>query len=471
MIIKNSGDGKTFKARVEYLTHDVKAKSAERIEWTHTFNLANTGEHVPAAVNEMYLTAENAELLKQQAGFRGGGRSTERPVKHYSLSWAIPDNPTQEHMIETAMGFLRHMGWQEHQVLLISHNDKPYKHVHLLINAVHPLTGLRLNDDFENKRAQKWAAQYELQQGKVYCEERFKEPRQREKNMPRNIWMELKPYEQQFQAEAELTKGDANNPNDKRNGEWKALKILQRAERLEFVASWRAESKELRNEIYREMRSEFRDRWAAYFWSKRHGLDAEDLAARKDRLISDQKAFIEGKSGLLKELKTDRQGVYRELLDNQKEARGELKFLQQRQLDTSNFFKEQFDQYREDRLHTAFREAAAEVGIGPARSAVPRDRKREERVIEEPTAANSPDGAGPRSRSRDRLGAGLASFAGTLLADLANLGSAKPEPISKQDREDAFREAAENALKQQQHRSRETEDDVWRDRQRTLYRE
>jgi hypothetical protein len=77
MIVKISGSGKSFKGLSTYLMHDPNANTDERVAWTHTLNLAN--DHVPSAVDEMYWTAQNAELLKQQAGIRAGGRSTENP--------------------------------------------------------------------------------------------------------------------------------------------------------------------------------------------------------------------------------------------------------------------------------------------------------------------------------------------------------------------------------------------------------
>jgi len=71
MIVKIGGGGKSCKGLSTYLTHDVNAQTQDRVAWTHTHNLAN--DDVPSAVNEMYLTRENAELLKQEAGLRGGG--------------------------------------------------------------------------------------------------------------------------------------------------------------------------------------------------------------------------------------------------------------------------------------------------------------------------------------------------------------------------------------------------------------
>src|SRR5258708_26740269 len=123
----------------------------------------------------MLWTARNAELLKQEAGVRAGGRATENPVKHLSLNWSPEDNPTREHMIETTEEFLRHMRWRDHQVLLVAHDDKDYSHVHVMLNAVHPETGLRLDDNFYHRRAQTWALKYEQEQGRVYCEQRSEE--------------------------------------------------------------------------------------------------------------------------------------------------------------------------------------------------------------------------------------------------------------------------------------------------------
>ena len=49
------------------------------------------------------------------------------------------------------------MGWQEHQAMLVAHDDKSHAHVHVMLNCSIPETGLRLDDNFEQRRAQKWA--------------------------------------------------------------------------------------------------------------------------------------------------------------------------------------------------------------------------------------------------------------------------------------------------------------------------
>src|SRR3982074_2460495 len=98
MIIRILSSGKSFAGCANYLTHDPQAQTDDRVAWTHTLNLAN--DHVPSAVDEMLWTARNAELLKQEAGIRAGGRATECPVKEVSLDWSPEDKPTPEHMIE-----------------------------------------------------------------------------------------------------------------------------------------------------------------------------------------------------------------------------------------------------------------------------------------------------------------------------------------------------------------------------------
>ncbi|HEY0256968.1 MAG TPA: hypothetical protein VGC39_05965, partial [Candidatus Methylacidiphilales bacterium] len=96
MIVRILSQGKSFTGLAAYLTHDPDAKTAERVGWTHTLNLAH--DHVPSAVDELIWTSRNAELLKQEAGIRAGGRATENAVKHVSLNWSPQEAPTREHM-------------------------------------------------------------------------------------------------------------------------------------------------------------------------------------------------------------------------------------------------------------------------------------------------------------------------------------------------------------------------------------
>ena len=464
-----SGDGKSFQGLCDYLAHDPeKAKTAERVAWTHTLNCAN--DFVPAAVNEMYLIAENAELLKQEAGIRAGGRPLEKPVKHISLNWAPEDKPSREHMIETSERYLRHMGWHEHQAILIAHDDKKYRHVHIMLNKVHPETGLCLNDGNEQHRSQAWALQYELGQNRVHCTERLKNAEERERNMPRNIWMEFKPHEKEFEHHekilAEKSPKSREFPESRENSEWKILKEFQQEERIEFFAQGKLEFKELRSSIFREVKDEFRKRWSNFYKMRENGADAESLAAAKAQLVADQNAALEPRRDTAcKALRESRDERYEHLLDHQKEIRSELHRRQELGLDNASFL-DGLEERRQagHEIRQGFREAVGEVSGTKQGHVAEEDRR----------SSDTPASGGSRRAEFDpsrRVAGFFSSFIGNLFTDLTNLGSARPEPISAEERETVFREAAESALKQQQQRERNEEDERWRARQKSDYGE
>ena len=467
MIVRFSPCGKSFKGLSTYLTHDPKANTQDRVAWTHTHNLVN--DHVPSAVDEMVWTARNAELLKQEAGVRAGGRTTEDPAKQLSLNWSPKDNPTPEHMIQESMKFLRHMGWQEHQVIMVAHNDKPHPHVHLMINVIHPETGRHLDDGFERRRAQEWALAYELEHERVYCEQRLKSPEDREKNMPRNMWMAFQKNEQEFtRAEKIIAEKSPEIPENPKNAEWKILKEMQQAERIEHFASGKIEFSNLRQSIYREVKDEFRERWADYYRAdkKTTGDDRRFLTDVKAQLIADQKAVLEPRwNEACKELRESRDERYRGILDNQGEARAALRWHQEAGLDTAPLFNELAE--RKDaraEVVSGFHRAAHEVASQPVNALPP---VREEAVAARDDNAFEYDRPDVSSTIGNRVTTGAGSFLGALFSDLANLGSARPEPVSREERADAFREAAENTVKQHQHQEKEEDDARSRERQRT----
>ena len=429
MIVKIMSRGKSFSGVAAYLTHDPdQAKTAERVAWTHTHNLAN--DDVPCAVNEMLWTARDAELLKQEAGVRAGGRATEDTAKHVSLNWSPEDRPTQEHMVETAENFLRHMQWQDHQAIFVAHNDKPYAHVHVILNVVHPETGLCLDEGFERRRAQAWALEYEREQGRIYCEQRLKNPADRENNMPRNIWMDFRENEKEFErAEKSLRKNEPIYVDPVRmraNSEWEILKEMQRNERIEFFAQGKSEFKELRNSIYREVREEFRERWSDYYAAKREGADPDTLAALKSQLTADQKAVLEGRRDeACNELRESRDGRYRELLDGQREARAELRGRQEIGLDNAAFLNElPGRQSARDDLTGGFHEAANETGR-PQPDGMPAFAAEASDAVEHDEPRTLSGGGGGRSIEH-RVSHGVVGFFDSLAFDLINLGSARP---------------------------------------------
>jgi Relaxase/Mobilisation nuclease domain len=473
VIVKIMSRGKSFKGLATYLTHDPDAETKNRVGWTHTFNLGN--DDVPSAVHEMLWTSRHAELLKQEAGIRAGGRATENSVKHLSLNWSPEDKPTRDHMIETTEDFLRHMKWHEHQAILVAHEDKSHPHVHVVLNTVHPETGLQLNDDFERRRAQAWALEYERENGRIYCEQRLKNAEEREDSPTRPAWMAFQDKEKEFErAEKSLGLQDAISINEKTDPkmanaeEWKILKELQKDERLSFFEGGKLEFSHLRKSIYREVREEFRDRWSDYYTAKKNGADVAEL---KSELLAEQKAILdERRDEACKELRENRNGQYRELLDDQRDIRVSLSWRQEAGFENSLFLKQvaERDAYRE--TPASFREAADEV-----------TKPREGKEWNAPPAHDNDrlprDGSGMKSGIN--IGAGIGESVGFGLISLlegfadgvmgAQTAPRRPPPERETSDADAFRAAAEEAQKQQQQRDKENADrDDWYRKQRSL---
>src|SRR5689334_10501584 len=119
MVPRFAKPGRSFKGVMLYLAHDPEhAATSARVAWTHTLNLAN--DDIEVAMAEMATTAANAGVLKAEHGV--GGRKVERPVKHFSLNWHPSEAPDPAEMLAAAQSFLKHMGWEEHQAIIIAHN-------------------------------------------------------------------------------------------------------------------------------------------------------------------------------------------------------------------------------------------------------------------------------------------------------------------------------------------------------------
>ncbi|HEX4409035.1 MAG TPA: relaxase/mobilization nuclease domain-containing protein [Xanthobacteraceae bacterium] len=456
MIVKILSNGKSFKGLSDYLTHDPDhAKTSERVAWTYTYNLAN--DDVPCAVGEMIWTARDAELLKQETGIRAGGRTTEDPAKHISLSWAPTETPSPEHMRESAEEFLRHMKWNEHQAIVIAHQDKQ-PHLHIMLSVIHPETGLRLDDNFERRRAQAWAKEYERENG-IHCEQRFKNADEREKSMPRNIWMSFQENKKEFEkAEkimaAEVEKSE-ENPKYRKNAEWEILKEIQKKERLEFFSEGKEHFRNLRTSIYREVREEYRFKWSEYYTAERNGdLKPELLEKWKERLVTEQKADLEfRRDEACSDLRASRGIEYRSLLEDQKESRAHLRSCQTLGVDSLEALRSQRRPEFTQEISSAFREAATEVT--QPQSGQQGERRKDHNAGRE-DKTSGPDGNVPS----------LALGAFRLFDSLLSAFEGPPSRAGHRHGPTSFEIAADDACKQHQHSKLEEEDAERRKRQR-----
>ena len=171
-----SSPGRSFGGVADYCLHDPRMpgeahhpESAERVEWTETRNLATSeGER---AGRIMAATAEASPELKRLAGVAATGRKLEKPVCHYSLSWAKDEKPDRQEMRRAAQESLKTLGMERHQALVVSHRDGQ-PHVHVIANRVDPESGKAAGLNRSKLKLSKWAEEYERGQGKIRCPQR-----------------------------------------------------------------------------------------------------------------------------------------------------------------------------------------------------------------------------------------------------------------------------------------------------------
>jgi len=159
-----------------YVLHDPNAKTNDRVGWIIVQNLHSDPD---SAWFEMYETFRNQGQLKANAGLSARGRKNDKPVLHYTLAWHVDDKPTAEQMKAAALDSLKVLGLEEHEALIVAHDDKKHPHVHIVANTVHPYTGRTAALKFSKERLSVWAENYERELGQIRCEERFKNNEQR----------------------------------------------------------------------------------------------------------------------------------------------------------------------------------------------------------------------------------------------------------------------------------------------------
>jgi hypothetical protein len=278
-MIPNIRKGKSFVGAGRYYLHDkendattpneLKPKTSDRVAWTETRNCANTDPEL--AFIEMWKTADDQAYLKIASGQAMGGRKTTDPVKTISLSWHPTETPTREDMIAAADGFLAKMGWSEHQAVYLAHNDTAHPHMHIVLNRVHPETGMTLDDYKDKKRSQAWALDYEREHGHIWCEKRLEAENDNNRNLPHNVIEMTRAAERQYVAD-ERTREDLDKL------ERDLLKQNQRAEREQFFEDGKLLFKENRLAVFEEVRAEFKDTWREYYNDKKE-REAEAEAA------------------------------------------------------------------------------------------------------------------------------------------------------------------------------------------------
>jgi hypothetical protein len=216
--------GTSFKGAAAYYLHDKNALTNERIDFTQTQNLATDNPEM--AWKLMAYTAMHQSEIKKAAGGVAKGRKLTQPVYAYSLAWHPKQEPTKEHMIESGLKTLKILGLDEHESIIVAHNDADHKHLHLIVNRVHPETGIAAPLSNDRLNLSKWAEKYERDRGEILCEERVKN------NERRRNGEYVKAREHQNKAEFyRWQREKTNQAFEQRQKDGKNLSVIHKSQR------------------------------------------------------------------------------------------------------------------------------------------------------------------------------------------------------------------------------------------------
>jgi len=125
-----SSSARSFGALARYLVDGRNGDNPERVAWSTSRNLPTAEPELAGKI----MRATAAQNLR-----------VDKPVYHLALSFDptdVVDRAAMERVADRVISALR---LKEHQVLIVSHGDRDHPHMHLLINRVHPETGLVWN--------------------------------------------------------------------------------------------------------------------------------------------------------------------------------------------------------------------------------------------------------------------------------------------------------------------------------------
>ncbi len=126
-MIATSSSGRRFAALARYLLHGRSGEESQRVAWTAGRNLGTDDPELAALM--MQGTADRHARVRS-------------PVYHLTISFDRDDPVTPEKMQAVADRVLADLGLSEHQALMVAHQDRSHPHVHIMVNRVHPETGV-----------------------------------------------------------------------------------------------------------------------------------------------------------------------------------------------------------------------------------------------------------------------------------------------------------------------------------------
>ena len=205
------GVGKSFKGLAAYLLHDTKdmgeeaaglqhQTTANRVGWCQSYNL--DGAEPEQAWRLMAQTAMSANDLKAAAGLKKG-KTPVNTVYHFAITFPPADQTDEQLERKAVSEALDALKMSEYQALAIRHTDTDHAHIHVMVNLIHPETGMSaaskqngkaalLSND--TRRLSSWAQKFEREHGLTITDGRLENANARAqgehvdaKRKPRNV--------------------------------------------------------------------------------------------------------------------------------------------------------------------------------------------------------------------------------------------------------------------------------------------
>jgi len=126
-VIAETSSGRRFGPLADYLVHGRSGVETNRVAWTASRNLGTDEPELAAAL--MTATARQSAMVQV-------------PVYHLTISFDQHDQVTPAQMQAVADRVLQDLGLAEYQTLMVAHRDRAHAHLHVMVNRIHPETGV-----------------------------------------------------------------------------------------------------------------------------------------------------------------------------------------------------------------------------------------------------------------------------------------------------------------------------------------
>lgn len=162
MIGKIPKTGRGFRGTFNYLVRGKRdAENPERLAWMETRNL---------------FVEDHEKIPRMMRATAAQSKKCQKPVYHFLISWRNDEAPADPTMRMVADRALADLGLTEHQAVLAAHRDTQHRHLHILVNRVHPETGKAWHTGKDWERLERSIARQAMELGFLKVEGRHNTP-------------------------------------------------------------------------------------------------------------------------------------------------------------------------------------------------------------------------------------------------------------------------------------------------------